>query len=150
MRREGSSAVYERDYILRLITQVGHALRAMVHAIREQRPDDALETARDAILALTDADPVLVDAMTGEGLVTFLSAGGRIDVLRCRMLAEVLVERAEAYQSAGQDARAAAERERARVLLEAAAREADGEDAESIAALVERIDAGEGGGGSER
>ncbi len=134
--------MYERDYIMRLITQVGQVLRAMLHALREQRPDDALETARDAVLALTDADPALVDAMTGEGLVTFLSAGGRIDVLRCRMLAEVLLARADAHDALDDPDRADADRDRARALLDAAAPEAEGEEAERIEALLATVSAG--------
>ncbi len=127
--------MYERDYIMRLITQVGQVLRAMMHALREQRPDDALEAARDAVIALTDADPSLVDAMTAEGLVMFLSAGGRIDVLRCRMLAEVFITRADAHEALGESRRAAIDRDRALALLDAAGPEAEGEEAERIDVL---------------
>ena len=131
--------MYERDYIMRLITQVGQMLRAMVHAIREQRPEDAVETARDAVEALLDTDAGLADALTGEGLVTFLAAGGQIDVLRARLLAEVLVERAAAFDALGYAGRADAERERARSVLEAAAHDADGEEAEHIARIRGRL-----------
>lgn len=132
--------MYERDYILRLITQVGNMLRAMLHAIREQRPEDALDTAREAVTALLDTDAGLADAMTGEGLATFLAAGGRTDVLRSRMLAEVLVARAEAYAGMAQEEDASRERERARAVLEAAAPDADGEEAERIEALLGQLE----------
>lgn len=128
--------MYERDYILRLITQVGRLLKSMLHAIREQRPDDALETARDAVSALLDTDADLADAMSGEGLATFLAAGGRVDVLRSRMLGEVLVARADAYEAAGRASSAQRERERARAVLNAARADADGEEAERIEALL--------------
>lgn len=131
--------MYERDYILRLITQVGRMLEAMAHAIREHRPDDAIETARDAIGALLETDPDLADAMTGEGLATFLAAGGRPDVLRSRLLGEVLVARAEALSALGQDDASAWERTRARAVLGAARADADGEEAERIADLLERL-----------
>ncbi|MFU8891386.1 MAG: hypothetical protein ACNA76_06990 [Anaerosomatales bacterium] len=131
--------MYERDYILRLITQVGRMLTAMLHAIREQRPDDALETAREAVAALLDADIALADAMTGEGLVTFLAAGGRTDVLRSRMLGELLMVRADAYAAVGREASATAERARARTVLEAAAPAADGEEAGRISELLEQL-----------
>ena len=131
--------MYERDYILRLITQVGRMLQAMLHAIREQRPDDALETAREAVEALLDTDVALADAMTGEGMATFLAAGGRTDVLRSRMLGEVLSARADAYDALGRDVAAADERERARVVLEAARADADGEEAERIGVLLEQL-----------
>jgi hypothetical protein len=131
--------MYERDYILRLITQVGRMLQAMLHAIREQRPDDALETAREAIEALLDTDVALADAMTGEGLATFLAAGGRTDVLRSRMLAELLVARADAYEDVGRQTAADDERRRARVVLEAARQDADGEEADRIDTLLEQL-----------
>ncbi|MBW6468628.1 MAG: hypothetical protein K0B85_05675 [Coriobacteriia bacterium] len=131
--------MYERDYILRLITQVGRMLTAMLHAIREQRPDDALETAREAVAALLDADIALADAMTGEGLVTFLAAGGRTDVLRSRMLGELLMARADAYAAVGREGSATAERARARTVLEAAAPAADGEEAGRISELLEQL-----------
>jgi hypothetical protein len=131
--------MYERDYILRLITQVGRMLQAMLHAIREQRPDDALETAREAIEALLDTDVALADAMTGEGLATFLAAGGRTDVLRSRMLAELLVARADAYEHVGRPGAADDERRRARVVLEAARQDSDGEEADRIDTLLEQL-----------
>jgi hypothetical protein len=131
--------MYERDYILRLITQVGRMLQAMLHAIREQRPDDALETAREAVEALLDTDAALADAMTGEGLATFLAAGGRTDVLRSRMLGELLVARADAYEDVGSERVADHERERARIVLEAARPDADGEEADRIDALLEQL-----------
>ncbi|MDF1542844.1 MAG: hypothetical protein RQ731_05470 [Anaerosomatales bacterium] len=131
--------MYERDYILRLIMQVGRMLTAMLHAIREQRPDDALETAREAVAALLDTDIALADAMTGEGLVAFLAAGGRTDVLRSRMLGELLMARADAYAAVGCEGSAMAERARARTVLEAAALEADGEEADRISELLEQL-----------
>lgn len=136
--------MYERDYILRLITQVGRMLKAMLHAIREQRPDDALETAREAVGALLDTDPDLADSMTGEGLATFLAAGGRVDVLRSRMLGEVLAARADAYDALGSPEAAARERERARAVLRAAAPDAEGEEAERIATLLRALSASAG------
>ncbi len=131
--------MYERDYILRLITQVGQMLRAMLHAIREHRADDSLEIARDAVEALVDTDIALADAMTGEGLVTFLTAGGALDVVRSRLLGEVLIVRAEAFDEAGQHERAGHERVRAREVLEATRPHADGEDAEHVARMLAEI-----------
>lgn len=132
--------MYERDYILRLITQVGRMLRAMLHAIREQRPEDALETAREAVGALLDTEPELADSLTGEGLATFLAAGGRVDVVRSWMLGEVLAVRAEAYEATGQDSAAHRERQRARAVLRAALPDADGEDAERIREVLGRLE----------
>lgn len=131
--------MYERDYIMRLITQAGAMLKAMVHALREHRPDDALETARDAVAALVETDSELADAMTGAGLATFLAAGGVTDVLRSRMLGEVLAVRADAYAASGRIGAASRERARARAVLEAAKPYADGEEAERIGSLLEQL-----------
>lgn len=133
--------MYERDYILRLITQVGKMLESMLHALREQRPEDSLQTARDAIAALLETEPQLADAMTGEGLAVFLAAGGHSDVLRSRLLGEVLVLRAEAYEAMGAAERAARESARAHAVLTAALAEADGEEAARITALLARTNA---------
>ena len=45
--------VYEQDYILRLIQRVGVFLRAIVSALREHRPDDALELSEEALHHIT-------------------------------------------------------------------------------------------------
>ncbi|MBS3956866.1 MAG: hypothetical protein KGZ40_04995 [Clostridiales bacterium] len=134
--------VYERDYILRLIASVGQMLRAMVHAVREQRPDDSLEIARDAVEALLDTPITLADALTGDGLVTFLSSGGQLDVVRARLLGEVLSARADAFELAREPERAEAERGRALTVLQAAEPLAEGNDAERIAEFIAAI--GEG------
>jgi len=135
--------VYERDYIMRLITQVGQMLRAMLHAIREHRADDSLEIARDAVEALVDTDIALADAMTGEGLVTFLTAGGSLDVVRARLLGEVLLVRAGAFDEAGLHERADHERTRAREVLESTAHHADGEDAAHVERMLADLTAQE-------
>ncbi len=128
--------MYERDYILRLITQVGRMLQSMLQAIREHRPDDALETAREAVTALMETDATLIDTMTGAGLVTFLSAGGGIDVLRSRMLGEILLAEADAYDAVGRSAAAEHERSRALTVLRAAQPYADGEERDRIEDLL--------------
>ncbi len=132
--------MYERDYILRLITQVGRMLQVMLKEIREHRPDDALETAREALAALMDTDTALIDSMTGTGLVTFLSVGGGIDVLRSRMLGEILVARAEAYDAAGRPGVAEHERDRATEVLRAAQPYSDGEENDRIEELLAGLD----------
>ncbi len=134
--------MYQQDYILRLIATVGQMLRTMVKATREQRPDDALEVARDAVEALLETDPAIADSMTGEGLVAFMAAGGVIDALRARMLAEILIARAEAYDVADRSQAAVRERDRALTLLDAAQKDADGEEADRIAELLGELGRG--------
>lgn len=68
--------MYQSDWLLRQIEQMGDALRRLLAALREHRPEEAIELSREAVLELLDTDPGLVDALTGDGLVRVLSAGG--------------------------------------------------------------------------
>lgn len=113
--------MYQSDWLLRQIEQMGDVLRRLVAALREQRPDDAVTLSRTAAGELLDADPDLIDALSGDGLVTMLSAGGALDTFRAHMLAELLMARAEAELMQGRFAEATAGRDRARVLLLAVA-----------------------------
>jgi hypothetical protein len=128
--------VYQSDWLLRQIEQMGDALRRLMDALREHRPADAIEHSREAVRELLDTDPGMIDALTGEGLVTLLSAGGALDTFRAHMLGELLLARAEAHAMAGQAAEAVAERERARTLLEAVLPLAEGADAARVRELL--------------
>lgn len=108
--------MYESDYILRMVELMGIAFRRMLAAIAEQRSGDALAIARRAMEQLMGTSPEALDRLTGEGLLTLLSAGGELDVFHGRLLAELLEHRADAFDAAGEPVRAAAERERARTL----------------------------------
>ncbi|MDO8846823.1 MAG: hypothetical protein Q7W51_00335 [Coriobacteriia bacterium] len=132
--------MYQTDWLLRQIEQMGDALRRLLAALREHRPEEAIELSREAVHELLDTDPDLVDALTGDGLVTMLSAGGTLDTFRAHMLAELLVARAEALAMQGHDAEAATERVRARALLEAAAPLVEGADERRIVELLEWLE----------
>ena len=127
--------MYQSDWLLRQIEMMGHAFRRLLDALREHRPDDAVEISREAAGELLDSDSAIIDALTGEGLVTLLSAGGELDVFRAHMLGELLVARAEAHDELGRVAEAAAERARALTLLRAALPLADGDDAARMTEL---------------
>ncbi len=135
--------MYQTDWLLRQIESLGLAFRRMLQAMREHRPEDALEVSRDAVGELLDADPSLIDALTGDGLVALLSAGGGLDVFRAHMLGELLSGRAEALASLGRLTVAAGERDRARTLLRAALPLAEGADAERIAQVLGWLDEAE-------
>ena len=128
--------MYQSDWIIRQIEMMGRAFRRLLDALREHRPDEALEASREAVGELLDADPIIIEGLTGDGLVTLLSAGGPLDVFRAHMLGEILAARAEAHQELGQHTEAAAERERARALLAAALPLAEGADAMRIAEVI--------------
>jgi len=129
--------VYQSDWLLRQIEQMGEVLRRLVAALREHRPEEAVALSREAVGELLDANPELVDALSGDGLVTMLSAGGTLDTFRAHMLAEVLMGRAEALEQQERTAQAAAERERARSLLLAVAPHVDGPERARARELLE-------------
>jgi hypothetical protein len=128
--------VYQSDWILRQIEMMGLAFRRLLDALREHRPDEALEASREAVGELLDADPIIIDGLTGDALVTLLAAGGSLDTFRAHMLGELLAARAEAYDELGLAADAAAERARALTLLEATLPLAEGGDAARIAEVI--------------
>lgn len=128
--------MYQTDWLLRQIEQMGDVLRRLISALREHRPADAVEISREAVRELLDADSGVIDALSGEGLVVMLSAGGELDVFRAHMLGELLVARAEAFSMQGRAAEAAAERARARTLLLAAAPHVAGAEASRVSELL--------------
>ena len=133
--------MYQSDWLLRQIEMMGDAFRRLLAALREHRPDDALEVSREAIGELLETDPSVVEVLRPEGLVTLLAAGGSLDVFRAHMLGELLAARAEAQDELGHAGAAVADRHRARVLLEAALPLADGSDADRIAEVLEWLGA---------
>jgi hypothetical protein len=120
---------------------MGVMFRRMLEALREHRPDEVLDLSEEAIGELVQTDVGLLDALTGEGLVTFLGAGGTIDPYRMHMLGELLLVRAEAHEQLGHEPDAARERGRARVLLAAARPDAEPEAAARIDELLGWLDA---------
>lgn len=128
--------MYQTDWLLRQIEQMGDVMRRLIAALREHRPADAIQLTREAVGELLDTDPTLVDVLTGDGLVTLLSAGGPVDAFRAHMLAELLMARADAFGQLGQAADAARERQRAAALLQAAAPHVEGAQAERVAELL--------------
>lgn len=110
--------MYQSDWLLRQIEQMGDVLKRLLSALREHRPQDAVALSREAVGELLDTDPDLIDSLSGEGLVALLSAGG-MDTFRAHMLGELLVARAGALAEMGRQAEAALEAKRAATLLEA-------------------------------
>ena len=93
--------MYEKDYILRIIEQAGVMLRAMLTAIREQRPQDVDGPAREALTLILGLPSGLTDSLTPAGLLTLLSTGGGLDATRARLAAEVYVRRVQADRAMG-------------------------------------------------
>lgn len=93
--------MFEQDYILRMIAQLGVMLRAMREALREHRPDDVLKTADEAVGVVLGMDARLADAIAPDGLVALLGGAGRLDTARALSLAEVFTLRAQAAGELG-------------------------------------------------
>jgi hypothetical protein len=129
--------VYEKDYILRIIQQMGAFLRAMLDAVREQRPEDVRETSREALTLLLGLPPEVTDSLTPDGLVTILSVGGSLESARAVLAAEVFVRRVQADESQGLSAAAAGDRARARTLIDAVIAVGDDEAARARELLAE-------------
>lgn len=132
--------MYQSDWLLRQIEMMGQAFKALLAALREHRPEDAIGISREAVGELLDTDPDAVDALTGDGLLTLLSAGGALDVFRAHMLGELLAARSWALDQAGRPGEASLERARARRLLTAALPLSEGEDAARVAEVLGWLD----------
>ncbi|TLM80263.1 MAG: hypothetical protein FDZ70_01420 [Actinobacteria bacterium] len=128
--------MYQSDYILRLIEQVGTAFRRQLAAIREHRPEDALEASDEAVAAALGAPAVLAYQLTVEGLVGMLRPGGTLDVERVVLLAEVLEARSKALDAAGRRDEAGDMLRRAGALRIAATVEAGEERVAEVRAAV--------------
>lgn len=132
--------MYQTDWLLRQIEQMGDVLRRLVAALRERRPEEAIALSREAVEGLLDTDADLIDALSGEGLVTLLSVGGTLDTFRAHMLAELLIARADALAMQGCETDAVSQRERARILLEAVAPLVEGADERRVTELLGWLD----------
>ncbi|MBE0476770.1 MAG: hypothetical protein IBX62_06735 [Coriobacteriia bacterium] len=121
--------MYQQDYILRLIEQVGAVLRRMALRIAEGRAGEALEDSGEALGLVLEMDPRFVESLSGASLVSLLGAGGRLDAKRALLLGQVFARRAEARGAAGDADGATAERDKAAALLTAVADLGDREDA---------------------
>ena len=112
--------MFQSDYILRMIEQMGQMLRRILDRLAEQRPEEALELTDEAVGMALDVDPDTALQLTGDGLLMLMGAGGEPDPKQALLLGEVLALRAQARADLGQVAQATQEAGRARVILEAA------------------------------
>ncbi len=132
--------MYEQDYLLRIIQQMGAFLRAMIAALREHRPDDVRETSREALTLLLGVPPTVTDSLTPDGLVTLLSVGDRFEIGRGLLAGEVFIRRAQADRMSGLAESAAADEARARRLLGEVIAKGGDENVAAAGALLEELD----------
>jgi hypothetical protein len=128
--------VYETDYILRIIQQMGAILRRMMEQVRDEEPGEVYETSREALQLLLGLPPTLADSLTADGLVALLSPGGIFDPERGRLAAEVFVRRVQAGLLAGLPESAAADRVKARRLIGLTLEHGNEEDVAEARALA--------------
>ena len=133
--------MYETDYILRIIQQMGAILRRMMEEMRGERPGEVYDTSREALQLLLGIPPTLTDSLTAEGLVALLSPGGMFDPERGRLAAEVFVRRAQAGTLLGDEAGVAVDRAKALRLISLTIANGNDEDVDEARALAEELGA---------
>lgn len=123
-----------QDYIERMIQQLAQALKALIKAREEKRPEDALQLIRETALSLLGME---------YGVLTMADAASTAKLLghpqRVVVLARLVVEEGELLREQGQEARASLRWGLAlELLLEARAMGAtlEGEDARVFARLL--------------
>jgi hypothetical protein len=133
--------MFQSDYILRMIEQIGQMIRRIIDRLAERRPEEAFELTEEAVGLTLDVDPDTALQLTGEGLLMLMGGGGEPDPKQALLLGEVLALRAQARADMGQPAQAWQEAERARVILLAATSTDIEEDAARAKELVAGLDA---------
>ncbi len=122
----------QRDYIMRLIAQVGDLMRKIAAAKKAGREDESQEAAAAALALIFDLDPRLSDLMPAPSLLALLREEGRLDTARALLAGEVYAQRARHLYAAG--AGAAAEETWQRAVCFFSAVEAEGDPTERAAA----------------
>lgn len=128
--------MFQSDYILRMIEQMGVMLRRILDRLAEQRPEEALGLTDEAVGLALDVDPDTALQLTGDGLLMLMGGGGEPDPKQALLLGEVLSLRARANTDLGRVDAARMEAERARIVLDAATRTDLAEDAERAQELI--------------
>lgn len=120
-----------------MIEMLGTLWRRLLHALRLVKPEEALTIAEQAAGMVAETDLGLIDALTPASVVALLSAGGELDAAKAALLGRVLELRAAALDALDRAPEAMAQRDKARVLLDAADSAAPG--------IVSRVDEALGG-----
>jgi len=108
---------YQNDYILRIIEQMGAALREAFRRFRDGEPaEETLELTNQAIGLVVDMDPELFLRLAPPSMVSFLEISGFDDRLVIK-LAEALELQAEILLSEGALIEAGVRREQAAAVL---------------------------------
>ena len=131
--------MYEDDYILRVIDQMGIMLRAMLNEVRLNKTEQVYKLSQDSLQLLLGLPTSVAETLTGDGYVAMLSVGGGFDTKRGRLTAEVLVRRAQAAEQAGEHERSLAERAKAEHLITLVLADGDDDDRAEAEALAAEL-----------
>lgn len=131
--------MYEEDYILRVIDQMGIMLRAMLSEVRQKKTEQVYETSRESMQVLLGLPPTVAETLTADGFVAMLSVGGEFDTKRGRLVAEVLTRRAQAAARSGDAEVAASEAVKATRLIALVIEAGDDDDVAEARALAEQL-----------
>jgi tetratricopeptide (TPR) repeat protein len=131
--------LYQRDYLMRQIEQVGRMLAAIVGLAKGGRGDEALGMFDEAYKPLVGVGSRVVAVLDDAQLVDMLTSGSNPDMRRVALALELLKAEADLYAEAGQEGEAAIRYRRAVALAGTlAARSERLLDRELAAGLVER------------
>ena len=131
--------LYQRDYLMRQIEQVGRMLAAIIGLAKGGRGDEALGMFDEAYKPLLGVGTGVVAVLDEAQLVDMLTSGSNPDMRRVAMALELLKTEADLYAGTGQAGEAAVRYRRAIALAGTlAARSERLLDRELAADLLER------------
>lgn len=108
---------YQSDYILRLVEQMGAAIRAAFRRYREGgSAGEAIDMVDRAIGTIVDMDPAVFLRLAPQSMVSFLELSN-LDRRVARKLAEALLLEADLLESSGSIAEGAIRRSQASAVL---------------------------------
>lgn len=109
--------MFQRDYILRLVEQLGKTLATVLTLKRAKSWDEAELAVAEAARDLAGLDIETLLALPVDQMTTLFSAAGSLDAGKCLVAAELLCEHGEIRDLRGDEATACLERTRALSLL---------------------------------
>ena len=110
---------YQSDYVLRIIEQIGVALRRAFERYRDGSGDgEALDITAEAIGLVVDMDPALFLRLSPQSMVSFVEISGFDDRLVVKLV-EALTLEADILESEGNLVEAGVRRQQAAALSDA-------------------------------
>jgi len=90
-----------KDYIMRLIEQLGVVLERILALKQNNQTHEALKEIEQACEKYLGLDSRVIAAASGDALLTLMSMGGKFDPRRAVLLAELLKEEGDLYEMEG-------------------------------------------------